>query len=153
MAEVADNPNWRFILTTREYILNMATQHYEAFAHPPVDFQMCVISLGDYTRPARAKILYNHIYFSDLPREYKLALLEDRGYEKVLRHQNYNPRVIEHMTQARHACTVTPTLYLREFIDNLSSRTRHQLRRGLNSTFAWLTRCTQNRAGSTSSGC
>ena len=36
MEEVAENPNWRFILTTREYILNMAQQHYEAFAHPPL---------------------------------------------------------------------------------------------------------------------
>ena len=65
MEEVAENPNWRFILTTREYILNIAQQRYEAFAHPPVEFRMCVINLSDYTRPARAKILYNHIYFSD----------------------------------------------------------------------------------------
>ena len=69
-----------FILTTREYILNIAKRRYEVFAHPPVDLTMCVINLSDYTRPIRAKILYNHIYFSDLPKEYKLALLEDRGY-------------------------------------------------------------------------
>jgi len=34
-----------------------------------------------------------------LPKEYKLALLEDRGYEPILGHRNYNPRVIEYMTQ------------------------------------------------------
>lgn len=124
MEEVAENPNWRFILTTREYILNMARQRYEAFAHPPVEFRMCVINLSDYTRPARAKILYNHIYFSDLPKEYKLALLEERGYEKILGHRNYNPRVVEHMTQAHHAGTVAPTLYLREFLDNLDNPSR-----------------------------
>ena len=49
MEEVAENENWRFILTTREYILNIARQHYEAFAHPSVDFKMCVINLSDYT--------------------------------------------------------------------------------------------------------
>ena len=38
MEEVSENPNWRFILTTREYILNIARQRYEAFAHPRVDF-------------------------------------------------------------------------------------------------------------------
>ena len=124
MEEVADNPNWRFILTTREYILNIAKQRYEAFAHPPVDFKMCVINLSDYTRPVRATILYNHIYFSDLPKEYKLALIEDRGYEKILAHRNYNPRVIEHMTQSRHARAVAPTLYLREFVDSLNNPTR-----------------------------
>ena len=39
MEEVAANPNWRFILTTREYILNIAKRQHEAFAHPPVDFR------------------------------------------------------------------------------------------------------------------
>jgi hypothetical protein len=124
MEEVAENPNWRFILTTCEYILNIARQRYEAFAHPRVEFRMCVINLSDYTRPARAKILYNHIFFSDLPKEYKLALLEERGYEKILAHRNYNPRVIEHMTQARHATAVTPTFYLREFIGSLDNPAR-----------------------------
>ena len=122
--EVAKNAKWRFILTTREYILNIARQRYEAFAHPRVEFQMCVINLSDYTRPARAKILYNHIFFSDLPKEYKLALLEERGYEQILAHSNYNPRVVEHMTQTRYATTVTPTFYLGAFIDNLDNPAR-----------------------------
>src|SRR5262249_2657515 len=107
-----------------EYILNMAQIRYEAFAYPPIQFKMCIINLSDYTRPARAKILYNHIYFSDLGKEYKLALLEDCGYEKILSHRNYNPRVIEHMTQARHAASVAPTLYLREFIQSLDNPAR-----------------------------
>jgi hypothetical protein len=124
MEEVAENSNWRFILTTREYILNIARQRYEAFAHPPVEFRMCVINLSDYTRPARAKILYNHIFFSDLPKEYKLTLLEERAYDRILEHRNYNPRVIEHMTQARHAVAVAPTLYLSEFVESLDKPTR-----------------------------
>ena len=124
MEEVSANPRWRFILTTREYILNIAKRRYEVLAHPPVDLTMCVINLSDYTRPIRAKILYNHIYFSDLPNEYKLALLEDRGYEPILGHRNYNPRVIEYMTQSRHACAVAPTFYRREFLDSLDNPAR-----------------------------
>lgn len=132
MEEVAANPNWRFILTTREYLLNTAKSRYEAFAHPSIAFRMCVINLSDYTRPVRAKILYNHIYFSDLPREYKLALLEEHSYEKILAHRNYNPRVIEYMTQWRHASETAPTLYLREFVDSLDNPERiwdHAFRR------------------------
>ncbi len=124
MEEVSANPNWRFILTTREYILNIARNRYEAFAHPSIDLPMCVINLTDYTRPVKAKILYNHIYFSDLPTEYKLALLEGRGYEKILAHRNYNPRVIEYMTQLRHAESVASTVYLREFVDSLDNPSR-----------------------------
>jgi hypothetical protein len=124
MEEVAENPNWRFILTTREYILNNARLRYEAFAQPRVELRLCVINLSDYTRPARAKILYNHIYFSDLPKEYKVALLQERGYEKIIGHRNYNPRVIEHMTQAHHAVAVAPTLYLQEFVGSLDNPAR-----------------------------
>lgn len=124
MEEVTANQNWRFILTTREYILNIAKQRYEAFAHPSTDLTLCVINLSDYTRPVRAKILYNHIYFADLPKEYKLALLEGRGYERILNHRNYNPRVIEYLTQSRHACAVASTLYLKEFVDSLDNPAR-----------------------------
>jgi hypothetical protein len=124
MEEVAANDNWRFILTTREYILNGARLHYEAFAHPTIDFTPCVVNLADYTRPIRGRILYNHLYFSDLPKEHKLALLQDRGYESILAHRNYSPRVVEYMTQARHACEVAPSVYRSEFMNALDNPAR-----------------------------
>jgi hypothetical protein len=124
MEEVAANPNWRFILTTREYILNSARLRYEAFAHPTIDFELCVVNLADYTRPIRGRILYNHIYFSDLPNPYKLALLENKGYESILAHRNYSPRVIEYMTQASRALAVPPSLYLAEFTSSWENPAR-----------------------------
>ncbi|HWF12673.1 MAG TPA: hypothetical protein VG272_02980 [Candidatus Acidoferrales bacterium] len=122
--EVRANENWRFILTTREYILNAARLRYEAFAHPEVDLNLCVVKLDDYTRPIRARILYNHIYFSDLPKAHKLALIRNKGYEGIILHRNYNPRVIEYITEVRHACTVQASLYLHEFTDSLNHPTR-----------------------------
>ena len=124
LEEVASNPNWRFILTTREYILNSAKLLYEAFAQPSIDFTLCIVNLEDYTRPIRARILYNHIYFSSLPSAHKLALLEGKGYERILHHRNYNPRVIEYMTQTSHACSIQASLYLCEFVSSLDHPTR-----------------------------
>jgi len=124
MEEVASNPNWRFILTTREYILNSAKLLYETFAQPSIDFMLCIVNLEDYTRPIRARILYNHLYFSSLPPAHKLALLEGKGYERILHHRNYNPRVIEYMTQTSHACSITASLYLSEFVNSLDHPTR-----------------------------
>jgi hypothetical protein len=132
MEEVSANPNWRFILTTREYILNAATMRYESFAQPKVPIQMCIVNLGDYTRQVRAKILYNHIFFSELPKEYKLALLDGQGYDRILAHRNYNPRVIEYMTAAHHARTVAAPVYLSEFVESLDNPSRiwdHAFRR------------------------
>jgi hypothetical protein len=122
--EVAENKNWRFLLTTREYILNSARIRYEALANSPADLSPCVIKLSDYTHPIRARILYNHIYFSNLPDAYKRALLEGRRYEKILGHKNYNPRIIEHMTEARNATVLGVTAYFDDFVENLENPTR-----------------------------
>lgn len=122
--EAAANRNWRFVLTPREYILNAAKIRYEALAHPPVDLTPCIIELADYTRPIRAKILYNHIFFSDLPRPYKRTLLENRRYEQILGHQNYNPRIIDHMTQARNVAHLVATAYFDNFLENLANPAR-----------------------------
>ena len=124
MEEVASNDNWRLILTTREYILNSARQRYEAFEYPSIDFALCIVGLQDYTRPIRARILYNHIYFSDLPREYKLALLGKRDYESIISHRNYSPRIVDYMTQQRHARSVGQADYRQEFLDSLDNPER-----------------------------
>jgi ABC-type oligopeptide transport system ATPase subunit len=76
LQQVAANNKWRFLLTTREYILNTARIRYESLAQPAVELKPCIVDLADYTRPIRARILYNHIFFSDLPDAYKRALLE-----------------------------------------------------------------------------
>ena len=134
IAEVNNVPGWRLIMTTREYILNAARQRHEAFSHSGTALATCVVSLEDYTRPIRAQILYNHIYFSDLAADYKVALLEDGGYKDVLSHDNYNPRIVQYMTQSSHVAGVSASEYKRAFLDRLAHPTmiwehpfRHQI--------------------------
>lgn len=124
MEEVERNENWRFILTTREYILNTARMKYESLANAGDDLVACTIELADYTVAIRAKILYNHIYFSGLPPEYKLALLKKKRYLKVISHRNYNPRIVEHMTKAVVATDFDPENYYTQFIANLDNPSR-----------------------------
>ena len=123
IAEVKDVPGWRLIMTTREYILNAARQRYEAFSHPRTDLATCVVSLADYNREVRAEILYNHIYFSDLEIEYKIALLDDGGYRRVLSHNNYNPRIVQYMTQSIFLDGVPADRYKETFLDRLERPT------------------------------
>jgi hypothetical protein len=66
----------RFILTTREHILRNALQISEKLAHSPHFQHRCVVELGDYSYAQKARILYNHLYFSDLPQPYRDAVLE-----------------------------------------------------------------------------
>jgi hypothetical protein len=43
----------------------------------------------------KAKILYNHLYFSKLPEEYIDSLIESGSYQDIIRHEAFNPRIIQ----------------------------------------------------------
>lgn len=87
-----------FVLTTREYILNQAKLMYEKLERAKFDHNMCIIDLSKYSRRIRAEILYNHLFYSDLPKNYVNALIESGLYLTIIDHPNYNPRVIESLT-------------------------------------------------------
>lgn len=121
---VRESKNTRFILTTREYILNQAKTKYEKLAQSNFDIHRCVISLADYTRFDRAKILFNHVYFSGLPRAYKKALLSHKSYLNIIDHENFNPRIIEWMTGHVAEMEVEGRNYITHFMANLDDPTR-----------------------------
>ncbi len=89
----------KLILTTRDYILNQAELIFEPLAYSDLKTYLCTVSLRNYTRFNRAEILYNHIYFSDLDKNAIVEILRDRTYLNIIDHPNYNPRIIEWMTQ------------------------------------------------------
>lgn len=94
---IKKNNNSKFILTTREYILNQAKATYESLARSDFDIKKCTLLLSNYTKLDKAQILYNHIYFKKLPRDYINNLLECNVME-IVNHPNYNPRIIEIIT-------------------------------------------------------
>lgn len=83
------------ILTTREYILAQARQTYEVFEDPKIEFAKCIIDLSIYTNIVRAKILYNHIFFTNISIDHIQNILEKQNYLKIIEHKNYNPRIIQ----------------------------------------------------------
>jgi hypothetical protein len=96
---VRDTPHTKLIMTTREHILQQAYQEYEKLNRDRFSDQKCVVDLTKYTRMNRARILYNHIYFSDLKPEYRAALLSNRTYLTIVDHRNYSPRIIKLLTE------------------------------------------------------
>ncbi|MCK9454370.1 MAG: restriction endonuclease [Sulfurimonas sp.] len=89
----------KFILTTREYILNQAKHTYKKLDNGGLELAKCTLDLGNYTKLIKAKIFYNHLFYSDLELEYINALLKDKTYQTIIEHQNYNPRLIEYITK------------------------------------------------------
>ena len=95
MEMVRSTPHSKFVLTTREHILRRAFQVSERFLHSAMMDHRCVLDLGDYSFGQRARILYNHLYFSDLSQPYKDAILEDDFFLDIIKHDHFNPRLVE----------------------------------------------------------
>jgi len=95
--KIKKSPNKRIIFTTREYILNQATGSgsFESFKIKNIELAKCILDISSYTNLIKAQILYNHLFFADVPREHINDLLKTKTYLEVIKHDNYNPRIIE----------------------------------------------------------
>lgn len=106
------------IMTTREHILRQAIAISEKLKHSTIIDKHCILEISDYSQIQRALILYNHIYFSDLPREYVSVLIKDRYYSTIVKHAKFNPRLIEWLS-SYHRIKSIPANQYQNFIDNL----------------------------------
>lgn len=95
-----NNKDLRFILTTRSYLLNQAQLVSDKLSSPRVAASEMLLDIGVYTRSIKAKIVFNHIYFSDLIGEEKTKLLDGDFFLKMIDHRNFSPRLIELLTSA-----------------------------------------------------
>jgi ABC-type oligopeptide transport system ATPase subunit len=98
LQKVHSSKNIRFILTTRDYILHQAQSQSSRLSAKNVNSVEFTLNVGIYTRDVKAKILFNHIYFSELSFDERDALLEDNFFLKVIDHRNFNPRLIDLLT-------------------------------------------------------
>lgn len=108
---VRASPTARLILTTREHILTQAIATSEKLKHSRLIDSRCVLEIRDYTLEQRAEILYNHIYFSSLPDDYRQVLLTDRFYKEIVQHQKFNPRLIDWLSSYQYVKSVSPERY------------------------------------------
>ena len=121
MSMVTRNKYKRFVLTTREYILSEALNRYDRFSPSQIAKHKSLVSLSDYTQIIRAKILYNHLYFSDLSSEVKASLVPDKRYWDVIRHRNYDPRVISQVVDFAGVQDSSPRDFVSKMLATLDS--------------------------------
>lgn len=113
--------NKKLIMTTREYILKQAFLKYETLSDSHIVYGKCIVDLEKYTAHIRAKILYNHLYYSDLPFEFIKGIIQNKNYHRIIKHENYNPRIIDIMTRSNIVKTTLPNQYAKKFIENLNN--------------------------------
>lgn len=119
--DIQSSRNTKFILTTREYILQQAQSSLEAFQHSNLSLYKVVLEIGNYSKYERARILYNHLFFSGIPQELKAQVADSGNYLKIVDHRNYSPRIIEFMTEVGNLSSFDKEHYLDVFITNLEN--------------------------------
>ena len=118
IAMVRSTPTARMVLTTREHIYSIAMDKSEKLRHSDIDDLKIFLRMPDYSFAQKARILYNHLYFSDLPADYQDELLRGDYYLRIIRHEKFNPRLIEWLSSFRRLRNIAVNDY-RTFIDNL----------------------------------
>lgn len=114
----------RFILTTRAYILQAAKALSEALDDKKVEMSEMVLNLTSYTRELKARILYNHLYHSEIAQESIQALLIGDTVRRIVDHQNYMPRIVQWMTDDFMHREVSAADYAKAFLAALDSPDR-----------------------------
>ena len=119
--QVKKTKNKKLILTTREYILNQAKEKFELFNNESLEIGKCTIDLKKYTKLIKGKILYNHLFFSDLNYSFLSELIKDNRFLRIINHRNYNPRLIQYLTDRNFIKSLHSNQYYNFFIENLEN--------------------------------
>ncbi|MCZ8393592.1 restriction endonuclease [Achromobacter xylosoxidans] len=98
MRRVSANKIKRFILTSRSTILNQGKFLIDAFENENLKRNECEVRIEALSLIDKARILYNHIWHSGLSDEFREEFYTDKRYRKVISHNNFNPRLINFIT-------------------------------------------------------
>lgn len=97
ISKVKKDKNKRFILTTRTNIFNQGIELSDKFKSQRIQSDEFILKVDSLEKIERAKILYNHIFFSHLDDNFKKELLINKRYKDVIKN-GFNPRLIEFIT-------------------------------------------------------
>jgi hypothetical protein len=118
---IRKDPQKRFILTSRSTIWNRGRFLIDLFDVEHLAKNELVLTINDLRDIDKARILYNHLWHSSLPPEYREEIYKSRRYREIISHQNFNPRLIEFVTDYERLQDVPPDKYwdhLSNLLDN-----------------------------------
>lgn len=123
MSFIEKNPFKKLIMNSRITIFNEALQSSILFNELMETYELgrYLIDLDTLPIFEKAKILYNHLYFNNLPDKYFLNVKSNENYLKIVRHKNYNPRLIEYVTKEQVFSLVSHTEYSQFIFDKLNN--------------------------------
>lgn len=114
-------PNKLLIFTTRTVILNQAFSLYEKFKIAYSEKENIEIKVTDYSLYDKALILYNHLYFRGLNEDFLKIFYEQELYFQIVKHPNYNPRIIDFISDVNKIEVFTKNEYRKFIIETLQN--------------------------------
>ncbi|OAM92461.1 Restriction endonuclease [Pelosinus fermentans] len=113
--------NKKIILNSRITIFNEAKERSRDFNifFQEKKIRNYTIDMDDISLIEKAEIFYNHLISKCIPKEYYNNIKENKNYLKIVQHNNYTPRIIEHVTYESNYSKVTPEQYFNYIIENL----------------------------------
>lgn len=113
--------NTKIILNSRTTVLNEVKEkeNYFIIKETKERNKEILVDTNKISYLDKAKILYNYLYFSELGNDFFEEIKRDKNYFKIIKHKNYNPRIIEHMIASNEF--EKPKEYIKEFLKNLDN--------------------------------
>ncbi len=120
--KIEKSSDQKLIVTSREYILKKAHTELLAVEEMSQNITKYVIELSSLTRRIRTEILYNHLKNSTLLPNFIDNFFQN-NFKAIIDHRNYNPRIIEHLTNAKmlQKANIKAENYFDFFIENLEN--------------------------------
>ncbi|MDD5071078.1 MAG: restriction endonuclease [Candidatus Omnitrophica bacterium] len=100
-----------FILTSRTNILNNGISYSSIFANSKLRKNEFLLTIEGLCKMDKAKILYNHIWHSKLSESFIDEIYKDKRYQGIIAHHNFNPRLIEFITDIERITVEKPADY------------------------------------------
>lgn len=75
------------------------------------EYRVFVLDMNHISELEKAMILYNHLFFNNVPQAYRDDIKKEKKYRDIVRHPNYNPRIIEFVCNSRQLEAVAPNQY------------------------------------------
>ncbi len=98
MQRIEKDHSKRFILTSRTNILNQGKRLSQCFTTAKIEKNEFEITISNLDLWTKAKILYSHIWHSQLEADFVESLYKNHHYMDIIKHRNYNPRLISYIT-------------------------------------------------------
>lgn len=89
------------------------------------EYKVFVLDMNALSDIEKAKIFYNHLFFNDTPIEYLNDIKKNHRYLNIIKHQNYNPRLISIICNPNRYKKIPPVDYYKFICQHL--RNPHEI--------------------------